>query len=93
MSWQEIREDCYAYMKNKKENPIKKFMKEIGFNDNIVYEYQDNYCSLIIHTKYPGIWIGKAGSGVKRLKEILKEEWEYDVAVNFVEVKGDFLSQ
>lgn len=92
MSWQEVREDAYAYMKNIKENPIKKFMKEIGFNDNIIYEYQDNYHLLIIHTKYPGIWIGKAGSGVKRLKEILKEEWEHDVSVNFVEVRGNFLA-
>lgn len=87
MSWQEIN----AYINNKKENPIRKFMKEIGFTDNIAYEYQDHYCSLIIHTKHPGIWIGKAGSGKKRLEEILKEEWERDVAVNFVEVKGNFL--
>lgn len=93
MNWQEIREDAYTYIKNKKENPIKKFMKEIGINDNIIYEYKYRCYSLIIYTKYPGIWIGKAGSGVKRLKEILKEELKHDVEVNFVEVKGNFLSQ
>lgn len=90
--WQEIREDAYMYMKNKKESPIKKFMKEeLGFQDNILYEYKNNYRLLIIHSKHPGVWIGVAGSRVEKLKEILKKEWENDVEVNFIEIKGDFL--
>lgn len=44
-----------------------------------------------IWTDRPGILIGKAGRNVEILKEILKEEFDYDYTIEFKEIKGKML--
>lgn len=92
MDWMEIREYAYRTTKEIQEKPLIQFLKEIDMHDNFFYEYTNINRKLIIYTKHPGIWIGSKGKAVERLKEILKENFEHDVIVDFKELKGNFLS-
>lgn len=92
MDWMKIREDAYRITKEIQEKPLTQFLNEMDMHDIFYYEYTDMNRKLLIYTKHPGIWIGFRGKGVERLKEILKENFEHDVIVDFKELKGNFLS-
>lgn len=93
MDWMEIREDAYRTTKEIQEKPLIQFLKEMDIHDNFFYEYTDINRKLLIYTKHVGIWIGFRGKAVERLKEILKENFEHEVIVNFKELKGNFLNR
>lgn len=79
-------------IKEKNENPIKEFMKKIGIEETIAYEYLANYTTLIIYTRHPGIWIGLNGRDDLLLKEILKNSFGHEVEVGYKEICGDFIT-
>lgn len=74
------------------EAPLKLFLEETNINDNFFYKYKSINKTLIIYTNIPGIWIGLRGRSIKRLKEILKAEFNHDVKVKLKEIKGNFMS-
>ena len=92
MDWQEIREESIREMREMQENPLRQYLKETGINDNFFYEYKNCSRELTIFTKIPGIWIGFQGKGVNRLSEILNEQFEHKVDIQFKEMKGNFMS-
>lgn len=92
MDWQEIREESIREMREMQENPLRQYLKETGINDNFFYEYKNCNRELTIFTKIPGIWIGFKGKGVNRLSEILNEQFEHKVDIQFKEMKGNFMS-
>lgn len=79
-------------IKEIQENPLRQYLKETGINDNFFYEYNNCNRELTIFTKIPGIRIGFRGKGVNRLREILNEQFEHDVDIQFKEMKGNFMS-
>lgn len=91
-NFQELREEAYKEIREMREAPLKLFLEEANINDNFFYEYKSNNKILTIYTIIPGIWIGFRGRGIKRLKEILKAEFNHDVEVEFKEIKGNFMS-
>lgn len=91
-NFQELREEAYKEIREMREAPLKLFLEEANINDNFFYEYKSSNKIIIIYTIIPGIWIGFKGRGIKRLKEILKAEFNHDVEVEFKEIKGNFMS-
>lgn len=91
-NFQELREEAYREIREMREAPLKLFLEEANINDNFFYEYKSSNKILIIYTIIPGIWIGFKGRGIKRLKEILKAEFNHDVKVELKEIKGNFMS-
>ena len=91
MSWLDIREDATTYINNLHENALKHYVNEIGFKDTFAYKYDYNANKFVIYTCRPGIWIGKGGEGIKRLKEILAKEIKENCDVEFKEVRGRFV--
>ena len=92
IEWLELREDAATHFKRIHENALKHYLDEIGFADTFAYEYSYSENRFIIYTQRPGIWIGRHGSGVDRLKEILSEEVKADCHVSFREINGHFVS-
>lgn len=92
MYFKKLREEAYKEIREMREAPLKLFLEEANINDNFFYEYKSSNKILTIYTIIPGIWIGFRGRGIKRLKEILKAEFNHDVEVEFKEIKGNFMS-
>ena len=92
MDFQRLRGEAYREIREMREAPLKLFLEEANINDNFFYEYKSSNKILIIYTIIPGIWIGFKGRGIKRLKEILKAEFNHDVKVELKEIKGNFMS-
>ena len=89
--WMEFRAESLEYVKNLHESALKKYLNEIGFKDIFAYEYSYSENKFTIYTCRPGIWIGKGGAGVERLKEILSKEVKENCSVAFKEMRGHFV--
>ena len=91
IEWMEFRKDSIDYMNNVHESALKHYLEEINVKDTFAYTY--DYCNnkFIIYTCRPGVWIGKGGKGVDRLKEILANEVAENCGVDFKEVRGRFV--
>lgn len=94
-NFQELREEAIKESRKIEEAPLKQFLEEADINDNFFYKYKymGYHRILIIYTRIPGIWIGPKGKGVKRLKEILKHEFNREIEIEFKEIKGNFMSR
>ena len=92
MYFQRLRGEAYREIREMREAPLKLFLEEANINDNFVYKYKYSNKILTIYTTIPGIWIGFRGRSIKRLKEILKAEFNHDVKVELKEINGNFMS-
>lgn len=92
MDWQEIRGNILEEIREIQEKPLRQYLTERNINDNFFYEYENINRELTIFTNRPGIWIGRGGEGVNRLKEILSKQFDHEVEVSFMEIKGRFMS-
>lgn len=90
--WIEFRGDCADYVRNIHEGALKKFLDEIGLKDTFAYDYDYSVNKFIIYTCRPGVWIGKGGKDVERLKEILSEEVRENCGVEFKAMRGHFMT-
>lgn len=81
----------YDFLEEKKIAPLKKYMEEMHFQDEIVYEYEYDCSSITIYSKNPAIWIGHHGDGIKKLKKLLHEEWGHDAVIIIKHLKGGLL--
>lgn len=90
-NWMQFREESMNYMKNLHGNALKKYVNEAGFKDTFAYEYNYSTHKFTIYTSRPGVWIGKGGTGVDRLKEILLTELKKSCEIEFKEIRGEFV--
>lgn len=92
-SWENFRAEALAYMRNKEENLLKKWLNDIGCKKIIIGYYRDtrNYTMEIYSTR-PGVLIGKAGINVDKLKKMLSEEFHGEWKVKFVEIRGGLIN-
>lgn len=96
--FQRFKSECLESMNNKYRTVLENWCKQIGYKYPIAYSR--NYKNtengidkiLKIFTKHPGIMIGKAGKNVDLLKEMLDKEFISGYAIEFVEVRGDFIN-
>ena len=93
MAWQKLREESFAFTKNREESVIKKWLNVIGYTYKEPVGYYRNSWEreMEIYTTRPGGMIGKAGIGVKKLENMLTEEFGGEWKVRFIEVRGGFV--
>lgn len=65
---------------------INKFFKHAGVS-KVIIERKVDLVSVIIHSSRPGVIIGKKGSDIEKIKQVITKEVKNSVEVNVVEVK------
>lgn len=91
MGFEEYRGQVLEEIEEKNERVLKQFFYRIGYKGIVGCENSLYTREFTVWTDRPGILIGKGGQNVKILKEILKEEFNYDYEVKFKEIKGKMM--
>jgi ribosomal protein S3 len=89
--WQNFRAEAHAFMKNKEESVIKKWLNEIGYTEPVGYYRNVFTREMEIYTRRPGCLIGKAGVNVRELESMLNEQFLGEWKVKFIEIRGGFV--
>ena len=89
--WQKFRAEAHAFMKDKEESVIKKWLNEIGYTEPV--GYYRNVCTreMEIYARRVGCLIGKAGINVEKFRKMLNDEFIGEWKVKFVEIRGGFV--
>lgn len=92
-AWEELRAEAHAFMKEKEENLLKKWLDKIGYKDKEPIGYYRDVCNntMEIYSRRVGVLIGKAGINVDELKKMLSDEFYGEWKVKFVEIRGGFI--
>ena len=90
-AFETMRAEAHAFMKNKEESVIKKWLNEIGYTEPVGYYRNIFNREMEIYATRVGCLIGKAGVDVKKLEKMLTEEFIGEWKVKFVEVRGGFM--
>ena len=91
MDFEEVIGKALETMSERNERVMKNFFYSIGYKGFVGYENDLRKKVFTVWTNKPGILIGKGGKNVCILKEILKEEFDYDYEIKFKEIKGEML--
>ena len=91
-AWQAMREEAYAFMRDKEETLLKKWLEEIGYKEPVGYYRNSLNKTMEIYTTRPGVLIGKAGVRVEQLQKMLTDEFYGEWSVKFVEIRGGFVN-
>ena len=78
-------------MSERNERVMKNFFYRIGHKGIVGYKNDLGMKVFTVWTDKPDILIGKGGQNVCILKDILKEEFDYDYEIEFKEIKGKML--
>ena len=91
--WEEFRAEARAFMKDKEESLIKKWLEKIGYTYKEPVGYYRNSWKneMEIYSTRVGQLIGKAGVNVDLLEKMLRDEFRGEWKVKFVEVRGGFV--
>ena len=91
MEFEELRGKILKEMAERNERVMSHFFRVIGYKGIVCYENDIGKKVFTVWTNRPGILIGKGGQNVGVLKEILKEEFDYNYEIEFKEIKGKML--
>lgn len=91
MEFEEFRGKMLEEIEERNVRVIKHFFWRIDYKGIVGYENDIGKRIFTIWTNRPGILIGKGGQNVEILREILKEEFDYDYEIKFREIKGKML--
>ena len=91
MDYEEFIGKALEEMSERNERVMKNFFYRIRYKGIVGYENNLGKKEFTLWTDRPGILIGKGGQNVEILKEILKEEFEYDYEIKFKEIKGKMI--
>ena len=91
MDFDELIGEALVEMSERNERVMKNFFYRIGHKGIVGYENDLGKKVFTVWTDKPGILIGKSGQNVCILKDILKEEFDYDYEIEFKEIKGKML--
>lgn len=92
MDFEEFRGMILEEQAEKNERVLKHFFRRIDYKGIVGYENDLGRKVFKVWSDRPGILIGKGGKNVEILKEILKEEFDYDYTIEFKEIKGKMLA-
>lgn len=91
MDFEKFVAEALEEMSERNERVIKNFFYKIRYKGIVGYENDLGKKVFTIWTDKPSILIGKGGQNVWILKDILKEEFDYDYEIKFKEIKGKML--
>jgi len=89
--WMEFRAEAHAFMKNKEETLLKKWLESIKYEKPVAYYFDLSNKEVTLYTTNPGILIGKAGVDIYRFQDMVSEEFHGEWKVKLVEVRGGFV--
>ena len=89
--WENFRAEAHAYMKDKEETIIKKWLTDIKYTEPVGYYRNISEKVMEIYATRPGLLIGKAGVDVEKFRKMLNVEFGGEWKVKFVEIRGGFL--
>ena len=78
-------------MSERNERVMKNFFYRIGHKGIVGYKNDLETKVFTVWTDKPGIFIGKGGQNVRILKDILKEEFDYDYEIEVKVIEGKML--
>ena len=81
--FEELSGECAIFIKDRDQAALKRYLNERGMRDTFAYDYSYTENKFTIYTCKPGIWIGRGGEGVDRLKQILSEDVKEGCNVEF----------
>lgn len=90
-NFEKFRGKVLEEMTERNERVVRNFFWRINYKGIVGYENDLGRKEFTLWTDKPGILIGKGGQNVEILKEILKEEFEYDYEIKFKEIKGKMM--
>lgn len=90
-AWQKFREESHAFMRNKEETVIKKWLDMIGYTEPVGYYRNIFDKEMEIYATRVGCLIGKAGVNVREFEKMLSSEFIGEWHVKFVEIRGGFV--
>ena len=91
MDIEEVIGKALEDMSERNERVMKNFFYRIGHKGIVGYKNDLEMKVFTVWTDKPGILIGKGGQNVGILKEILKEEFDYDYEIEFKVIEGKML--
>ena len=91
MNFEDFIREALEEISERNERVMKNFFYKIGHKGIVGYENDLGKKVFTVWTDEPGILIGKGGQNVWILKDILKEEFDYDYEIRFKEIKGKML--
>ena len=91
--WEDFRAEVHAFIKDKEESLIKKWLEKIGYTykEPVGYYLDSRKHEIEIYSTRVGQLIGKAGVNVDLLEKMLTDEFRGEWKVKFVEVRGGFV--
>lgn len=92
--FEEFRAEVHAFIKEKEETLIKKWLDKIGYKYKEPVGYYLNSCEreMEIYSTRVGQLIGKSGVNIDLLKKMLKDEFRDEWKIKFVEIRGGFVN-
>ena len=91
MDFEEFVAEALEEMSERTERVMKNFFYRIGHKGIVGYKNDLETKVFTVYTDEPGILIGKGGQNVLILKDILKEEFDYDYEIEFKVIEGKML--
>lgn len=91
MEFEELIGKSLEEMSERNERIMKNFFYRIGYKGIVGYDNDLGNKVFTVWSDKPGILIGKEGQNIQILKDILKEEFDYDYEIKFKEIKGKML--
>ena len=91
MDFEEFVAEALEEMSERNERVMKNFSYRIEYKGIVGYDNDLGNKVFTVWSDKPGILIGKGGQNVCILKDILKEEFDYDYEIEFKEIKGKML--
>lgn len=90
--WMRFREEALTYSSSRERSILKEWLDKIGYAEPVGY-YRDTLNDVMeIYSTRPGVLIGKGGSNVKELEQMLFREYRTVYRVKFVEIRGGFVN-
>ena len=91
--WEEFRAEVHAFMKEKEETFLKKWLEKIGYTykEPVGYYLNSWKHEMEIYTTRPGQLISKAGVNIDILKKMLADEFRGEWKIKLVEIRGGFV--
>lgn len=89
--WIHFRGEALEFNRNREETLLKAWLNEIGYKEPIGYYRNHSKRTMEIYSTRIGSLIGRAGSNVTKLKNMMEKEFHGKWEVEFFEIRGGFI--
>lgn len=84
--------EARANLRKAEETLLKNWLTELGYKEPVGFFFNYSEKQLTLYTTRPGLLIGKAGVNIDKLKKMLADEFNKEWTIEFIEIRGGFVS-